>query len=114
MLDSQTLRELALALPETEEQDHRGHPSFRVGGKIFATLRPDEQRAVLKLAPAEQSALITLDPQTFSPVPGTWGHQGWTNVQLPTAEPAIVQTALQSAWRVVAPKRLRAAVEQRR
>jgi hypothetical protein len=114
MLDSQTLRELALALPETEEQDHRGHPSFRVRGKVFATLWPDEQRAVLKLAPAEQSALVTLDPQTFSPAPGTWGDQGWTNVQLPAAEPTIVQTALRSAWREVAPKRLRAAIEPRR
>ena len=30
-------RELALALPEAVEQDHHGRPSFRVGGKIFAT-----------------------------------------------------------------------------
>jgi hypothetical protein len=33
---------LALALPETVEQDHHGRPSFRVTGKIFATLW-DEQ-----------------------------------------------------------------------
>ena len=33
------LRRLALALPEATEQDHHGKPSFRVGGKIFATLR---------------------------------------------------------------------------
>jgi hypothetical protein len=112
MLDSQTVRELALALPEAEEHDHRGHPSFRVKGKIFATLWPDEQRAVLKLAPAEQSALVTLDPQTFSPIAGAWGNQGWTNVQLQAAERAILQTALKSAWREVAPKRLRAATER--
>ena len=31
-------RALALALPEAVEQDHHGKPSFRVGGKIFATL----------------------------------------------------------------------------
>jgi hypothetical protein len=113
MLESQTVRELALALPETEEHDHRGHPSFRVRGKIFATLWPQEQRAVLKLAPADQSALVNLDPQTFSPVPGAWGNQGWTNVQLQTAERAILAMALTSAWREVAPKQLRAAIEQR-
>jgi len=31
-------RRLALALPNTVVQDHDGHPSFRVAGKIFATL----------------------------------------------------------------------------
>ena len=55
MIDCTTARELALALPEAEERDHRGHPSFRVKSKIFATLWPDEQRAVLKLALADQT-----------------------------------------------------------
>ena len=31
-------RRLALALPNAVEQDHHGRPSFRVGGKIFATI----------------------------------------------------------------------------
>jgi hypothetical protein len=31
-------RRLALALPEAVEQDHHGRPSFRVAGRIFATL----------------------------------------------------------------------------
>jgi hypothetical protein len=31
-------RQLALGLPEAVEQDHHGRPSFRVGGRIFATL----------------------------------------------------------------------------
>jgi hypothetical protein len=31
-------RFLALSLPEAVELDHHGRPSFRVGGKIFATL----------------------------------------------------------------------------
>jgi hypothetical protein len=35
------LRLLALALPEVVELDHHGKPSFRVGGRIFATLRGD-------------------------------------------------------------------------
>ena len=33
-------RQLALALPEATEQDHHGMASFRVRGKIFATV-PD-------------------------------------------------------------------------
>jgi hypothetical protein len=37
-------RRLALSQPEAAEQAHMGHPDFRVGGKIFATLGwPDER-----------------------------------------------------------------------
>lgn len=38
MIDAATVRKLALALPEAVEQDHHGRPSFRVAGRIFATL----------------------------------------------------------------------------
>jgi hypothetical protein len=36
-------RAVALSLPEAVEQDHHGRPSFRVGGKIFATLWTDDR-----------------------------------------------------------------------
>jgi len=97
MLDCETVRELALALPEVEEHEHSGRPSFRVRGKIFVTLWPDEQRAMLKLPLAEQAALIMLDPATFSSVPGTWGERGSTFVQLHTVEQADFQAALKIA-----------------
>jgi hypothetical protein len=42
-------RAIALSLPEAVELPHFGRTSFRVRSRIFATLRPDEQRAVLKL-----------------------------------------------------------------
>jgi hypothetical protein len=61
----QTVREFALALPEVEEHDHWGRPSFRVTGKILAALWPDEQRAMIKVPPAEKAALLMLDPATF-------------------------------------------------
>jgi hypothetical protein len=40
-------RHLALALPEAVEQDHHGFPSFRVRGRIFATLPDDTTLRVL-------------------------------------------------------------------
>jgi hypothetical protein len=58
MITLEIVRELALALPEVEEHDHWGRPSFRIRGKIFATLWPAEQRAMLKLPLAEQAALL--------------------------------------------------------
>jgi hypothetical protein len=41
-------RQLAMALPQVTEQDHHGIPSFRVGGKIFATV-PDEDHLRIML-----------------------------------------------------------------
>lgn len=38
---------LALSLPDAVEADHHGRPSFRVGGKIFATLWSEEQLNVM-------------------------------------------------------------------
>lgn len=38
MMSREQIRRLALALPEVVEQDHHGRPSFRVAGRIFATL----------------------------------------------------------------------------
>jgi len=40
--------EFALALPEAVEQDHHGMRSFRINGRIFATV-PDEQHVRIML-----------------------------------------------------------------
>jgi len=45
-------------LPEVSGGAHMGHPDFRVGGKIFATLWPDEERAVVKLSPEVQAVMV--------------------------------------------------------
>jgi hypothetical protein len=40
-------RGVALSMPEAVEQDHHGRPSFRVDGKIFATLWSDDRMNVM-------------------------------------------------------------------
>jgi hypothetical protein len=110
VLDIETVRSLALALPEAEEYAHQGRPSFQLRRKIFLTLWPEERRAVLKLSLDEQSALCTLDPEAFVPVPGAWGQRGWTSVFLDRVEAELFGQALRSAWRGIAPKRLLRAV----
>ena len=47
MISPDEARGIALALPEAVEQDHHGRPSFRVGGKILATLWDDEHLNVM-------------------------------------------------------------------
>jgi hypothetical protein len=107
------MRTLALALPEVEEYDHWGRPSFRVGGKIFLTLWPDERRAVLKLTPADQGALVMLDPEAWAAVPGAWGQRGWTSTLLDHVEHTVFAQSLRTAWREVAPKRLLKTAQER-
>jgi hypothetical protein len=40
-------RTIALSLPDAVEQDHHGRPSFRVRGRIFATLWDPEHMNVM-------------------------------------------------------------------
>jgi hypothetical protein len=107
-------RRLALAMPETLEVGHMGHPDFRVGGKIFATLGyPDERWAMVKLTPEQQEAFVAADPVAFAPVKGGWGKGGATNLLLSKARVTTVRTALMAAWRNVAPTRLAKQVDVR-
>ena len=80
-----------------------GHPDFRVGGKIFATLWVAEDRVVVKLTPEVQAVLTEAEPSVFEPISGSWGRRGWTNVDLVEADEEALRSALISAWRTVAP-----------
>ncbi len=106
MLTPETIRELALSLPETDEHGHWGRPSFRVKKKIFVTVWPEEQRVVIKLPLAEQARLTALDAVTFSPVSNKWGAQGWTLAQFDNLEREAFFALLKTAWQTVAPAKL--------
>jgi len=100
-------RKLALSLPEAVESEHMGHPDFRVGGKIFATLAyPEKGWGVVKLTPQQQNQFILADPEVFQPVQGGWGRRGMTFVRLKAAKKDAVRQALVTAWRNTAPKGL--------
>ena len=100
-------RRLAMRLPEATEVGHMGHPDFRVGGKIFATLGyPTSGWAVVMLAPEQQEAFCVAEPGVFVPVKGKWGARGATSVRLRSAKVPRVRLALLAAWRNVAPRKL--------
>ncbi len=113
-MTAQDFRHLALACPQAIEASHMGHPDFRVGGKIFATLGyPDEQWGVVKLTARDQLLFMAIDPDVFVPAKGAWGRQGSTQIRLRTARRAWVRKALDAAWRGVAPRRAVAASSRR-
>lgn len=93
-------RRIALALEGAEEGSHRGHPDFRVKGKVFATLGyPDAGWAMVQLMPEQQEDFIALARQAFRPANGAWGRQGSTLVRLDAVEAEVLENAVAAAWR---------------
>jgi hypothetical protein len=105
-MTGKSFRKLALSLPEAIESAHMGHPDFRVGGKIFATLGPEEDWGMVKLRPDEQAAFMRAQPEAYHPASGAWGRNGCTIVRLRQAKMMTVRPAMIAAWRNHAPKRL--------
>ena len=111
-MTARQFRAAALALPETEECAHMGHPDFRVRGKIFATLSSEHPRGTVNLTLDQQETLVAGAPDVFVPATGGWGRRGWTNVVLAKARMPAVRVALEFAWRNVAPKTLWAKLDE--
>jgi hypothetical protein len=104
MVTREQARQLALALPEAVEQDHHGRPSFRVGGKIFATQWDDEHMNVMLDQDGIHTA-VESDPQTCEEV--WWGKRlAAVRVRLSGVEPEQLESLLADAWEGKAPRRL--------
>jgi hypothetical protein len=89
-------RRLALSLPETVEQDHHGRPSFRVSGRIFATLWDPEHMNVMLDEPGILTA-VQSHPDVCSEV--MWGKRlAAVRVTLPDVDPMLLVDLLSDAW----------------
>jgi hypothetical protein len=92
-------RRIALGLDGVVEQAHQGHPDFRVGGRVFATLGyPDRKCGMVALTPDQQRGLVRDLPDAFVPVNGKWGQQGATTVRLGVVDEEALGGALTLAW----------------
>jgi hypothetical protein len=93
-----TFRRIALSLPEATEGSHMGHPDFRVGNKVFASLGsggPDW--GTVKLTPEQQQIPLGAEPAVFKPAAGAWGRRGWTHVRPGGADGSRLKSALAMA-----------------
>jgi len=76
-----------------------GHPDFRVGGKIFATLgAPDGEWAMVKLLPEQQELAIEAEPDAFKPAAGAWGRSGSTLMRLGVVSDDWLALTIEWAW----------------
>lgn len=105
MITIKTFQRLALSFALAEEHPHFEKRSFRVKKKIFATLDEKNMRAVVKLSPIDQSAFCAFDASVIFPLPGTWGKQGWTMIDLKKVKLSTLKDALSTAHSTVTKKK---------
>jgi hypothetical protein len=105
MITVETVREMALSFPGTEEKEHWGKPSFRVKNKIYSTLWISENQAMARLSLLDQSVFCSMDSIAFFPVPGGWGKQGATFVNLKKVRKDMFKDALKTAYAEVTKKK---------
>lgn len=113
------LRALCLAFPEATEKEAWGSPTFRVKEKMFAMYvnnhHGDGLLAVWCKAPlGMQESLVESDPDRYF-VPAYVGHQGWVGVRLEDdrVDWAALASILREGYRMAAPKRLAALLDER-
>lgn len=107
MATQDDVRRFALSLPEAGEQDHNGFPSFRVGGKIFATL-PDAEHVHVMLEADD----IRAAARAHAPVCAEkwWGQTlAALRVELGAVAAQELEGWLGDAWWHLAPERLKPA-----
>jgi hypothetical protein len=95
---AQEFRRIALGLTDAIEGSHMGHPDFRVNGRIFATLHPDNKFGMVKLPPDQQQRFVDENPDAFAPESGAWGRHGCTRVRLDTVDEDTLGEAMTIAW----------------
>ena len=97
-------RELALALPEVTEADHHGITSFRVRGKIFATV-PDAAHMRIMVDENEIRAAMAENPTVCQEF--YWGKRlACVVVAVKPASSNLLCELLTEAWLRKAPRLL--------
>jgi hypothetical protein len=97
MVSVATARSLALSFSGVTESPHFKKISFRIDGKIFATLDRQQKCVVVTLTSVDQSAFCAFDAAVIRPVDGVWGRKGWTHIDLTTVRKSTLADALSCA-----------------
>lgn len=107
------VRRICAALPETSERQSHGEPTFFVRGRVYVMFADnhhgDGRVAVwLPVPPGFQEGLVDSAPAKFFRPPYV-GVRGWVGVVLGAVDDAELRLYIETAWELIAPKRLRAA-----
>ncbi|MFK0172006.1 MmcQ/YjbR family DNA-binding protein [Streptomyces sp. NPDC090306] len=106
MPDAEDVRRLALALPDTTEKTAWNMPTFRVAGKMFATLPEEETSIAVRCPKEERDELVLAEPDKFWVAHHEAGF-AWIRVRLKALEDdGELDDILADSWRQAAPTRL--------
>lgn len=106
----ETVRQLALALPEAEEGTSYGTPAFKVRGKLFVQLHQSGDSIVVKIDPNERALRMGADPATFYITDHYLNHP-YMLVRLASVFRDDLRDLLEESWRRSAPQQLLADYE---
>lgn len=100
------VRQFALSLPEVTEEPHFHFSSFRIRGKIFATVPPGDEFLHVFLDDEERLEALAQHPSFLEELP--WGKRIiGVRVTLAKAKVKAIHGLLAQAWSRKAPKSLR-------
>jgi hypothetical protein len=106
MPDAEDARRIALSLPETTEKIAWSMPTFRVAGKMFATLPEDETSLAVRCPKEERDELVLAEPGKFW-IADHEAQFAWVRVRLAALEDEReLRDVLADSWRQAAPPRL--------
>ena len=106
MPDAEDVRRVALSLPDSTEKVAWSMPTFRVAGKMFATLPEDETSMAVRCPKVERDELVLAEPGKFWIADHEAGF-AWVRVRLSALEDeAELRDVLADSWRQAAPTKL--------
>lgn len=101
----ETVRRIALALPQVEEGLSGSLPVFRVRGKLLARLHDDGQVLLIKIDYLKRDILLNAEPNTFY-INEFYNCYPMVFVRLSSVDSKLLESLFEDAWRLLAPKRL--------
>lgn len=113
MVTADELRRVALSLPRTEEALVRDRVKSRVGRIVYVAISPDEKSMGFGFPKQERAALIAAEPEKFHPPAKSDEQYNWVQAWLAALDAAEMRELVEEAWRMVVPKRVAAAHDER-
>lgn len=93
-----TVRQVALALPNVEEGASYGTPALKVKGQLIVRLREDLDSIVLKMPFDRRDELMAADPETYY-ITDHYREYEWVLVRLAKVHEDALRDLLQIAYR---------------
>jgi hypothetical protein len=101
-----TVRRLALSLPNVEEGTSYGTPALKVRGKLFVRLHQDLDKLVLRMPFDQRDEMMADEPETYF-ITDHYRNYPWILVSLARVRAEVLPELLNIAHRTASPAKQR-------